>query len=70
MIKFNICSESINILHPIYDSLICFNSVKVSRLNINQNSISGKDKIHKIRICSIKSGGYLWFFDGYEWFAT
>ncbi len=48
MIKFNIYSESINILHQIYDSLICFNSVKVSRLNINQNSISGKDKIHKI----------------------
>jgi len=21
-------------------------------------------------ICSIKSGGYSWFFDGYEWFTS
>ncbi len=32
MIKFNIYSESINILHPIYDSLICFNSVKSQQI--------------------------------------
>ncbi|CEG11731.1 hypothetical protein MSIBF_A1660017 [groundwater metagenome] len=39
MLIFIDYSEPINILHPIYDSLICFNSVKSQQIDYNHISL-------------------------------